>query len=69
MVSFNDVSISDYITSIGVSLVNNEVQRIWEEAVVVYTRYSLGSFKERMKGKMKNLKKADVLFEILHRYP
>jgi len=70
LVSFNDVSISDYVTSFGVSLVNDEVKKIWLEAVMVYARYSLRSFRKGMKRTMENLKKdADVLFEILNRYP
>ena len=38
LVSFNGVSISDYITSFGVSVVNDEVKKIWLEAAVVYAR-------------------------------
>jgi hypothetical protein len=56
------------MTSFGVSLVNDEVKKIWLEAVVVHARYSLRSFRNRMKGTMETLEKADVLFEILNRY-
>ena len=49
LVSFNDISISDHITSIGVSLVNDEVERIWLEAVGVCSRYSLRRFRKGMK--------------------
>ena len=57
MVSFKDIIISNCITSIGVSLVNDEVKRIWQEAVMVYSRYPLESFKKGMKGTMKTSRK------------
>jgi hypothetical protein len=36
---------------------SDEVKKIWQEAVVVYSRFSLESFKKGMKGTMKTSRK------------
>jgi len=41
--------------------VNDEMKRIWQEAVVVYSRYSLESFKKGMKRTMKTARKSRCL--------
>jgi len=61
-------TVSEYTASIIQRLLNDDFERIWKEAAVIYSKYSPGIFLERMRNTTMNLMQDVLCTEHRFRY-